>query len=119
MNRPLCDCGTEMEMCGVDKDGYKVFGCKCPSCGKELPIEFPLTHGAFNPTSSTQLELTSSGLTSKEWLMLKNKETILAKLADLLAINFIWDSNQGLPAQHKTEIKTLLEEYYKITGKKQ
>lgn len=116
MTKPICDCGTEMEICGIDEYGYMVFGCKCPSCGKELPIEFgPMEY----KSSSTQLEITSNGLTSKEWLLLKNKETILAKLADLLAINFIWDSNQGLPAQHKTEIKTLLEEYYKITGKKQ
>lgn len=46
--------------------------------------------------------------------LLKKKEIILDKLADLLAINFIWDSNKGFADIHKREIKKLLKEYYEI-----
>lgn len=46
--------------------------------------------------------------------LLKKKEAILTKLADLLAINFIWDSNKGFADIHKREIKALLKEYYKL-----
>lgn len=45
---------------------------------------------------------------------LKKKEVILDKLADILATNFIWESNKGFADIHKREIKALLKEYYEI-----
>jgi tRNA 2-selenouridine synthase SelU len=45
---------------------------------------------------------------------LKKKESILAKIADLLTINLIWDSNKGMVDKHKKDIKALLKQYYDI-----
>lgn len=45
---------------------------------------------------------------------LKKKEDILAKLADILCITFIWESNKGFADIHKREIKALLKEYYEL-----
>lgn len=46
--------------------------------------------------------------------LLKKKEAILTKLADILCITFIWESNKGFADIHKREIKKLLKEYYEI-----
>ena len=46
--------------------------------------------------------------------LLKKKEEILTKLADILCITFIWESNKGFADIHKREIKKLLKEYYEI-----
>ena len=53
-----------------------------------------------------------------KWLLLKKKEVILSKLADILTANLIWDSNNGIPDQHKKDIKKLLNDYYTIIGDK-
>lgn len=45
---------------------------------------------------------------------LKKKESILSKIADLLTINLIWDSNKGMADEHKKDIKALLKQYYDI-----
>lgn len=48
---------------------------------------------------------------------LKKKEEVLTKLADILCITFIWESNKGFADVHKKEIKTLLKEYYELITK--
>lgn len=48
---------------------------------------------------------------------LKKKESILSKIADLLTINLIWDSNKGMADEHKKDIKALLKEYYNLICK--
>lgn len=48
--------------------------------------------------------------------LLKKKEEVLTKLADILCITFIWESNKGFADIHKREIKKLLAIYYNMFG---
>lgn len=51
--------------------------------------------------------------------VLQKKEKILDKIADLLAVNFLWESNKGIVEEHKNDIKSLLIQYYDIIQDKE